>query len=285
MDKIGLTGASGVMGQALRKKFPNYEWICFPEEGDILNPVELKNWLRESESWRGIVHFAAIVPTHLVDEDPALALRVNVEGTCALLSQVVKKGGAPWFFLASTGHVYASSPGVLTENSPTEPISLYGLTKLQAEQWAAAFASKHGLPVCIGRIFSCHSALHPKTYFIPSMVEKISNAPQGGVLEVRGLKGTRDFQSAEQVCAAIEFLFRKKATGIFNIASGQSVQLLDLVQKIQKKLHREDVKIIPLDQETSHLSASVDKLKKIGFTPGVDWEELLAIEQKVRPIC
>lgn len=273
MKKIGLTGGSGIMGQTLRKNFPNFEWFLFEKE--ILNSEEIASWLKDTGPLDALIHLAAIVPTHLVEADPAQAIRVNVEGTCRLLFELQKNSKQiPWVFIASTAHVYASSPAPLTEESPLSPISLYGLTKLQAEQWALEFG-KSELNICIGRIFSTSSPLHPDSYFLPSMIRKISGAPPGATLEVRGLHGTRDFLTADQVCQAIQFLMNKKSTGIFNVAGGQPLKLFDVVQKIKSRLGRNDIKIVPLEKDTSHLSGNVDKLKKLGFTPKPDLDELL----------
>ncbi len=274
MQTVGITGASGIMGQVLMKNNPDINWVSF--EGDLLNPGDLKNWFEGlGHKTEKFIHLAAIVPTHLVDQDPIKAMRVNVEGTCLFLEQVRQHNPQAWIFLASTAHVYASSETPLREESKLEPISWYGLTKLHAEQWASALSGRYEMPLCIGRIFSCSSPLHPKTYFLPAMVEKISKAPRGGKLEIRGLKGTRDFQTAEQACAAIRFLMDRKAQGVFNVASGVPVKLHDLVLEIQKRLGREDVKIVPLDTETSHLTADVSKLKELGFQPRFDLGELL----------
>ncbi len=275
MARIGLTGASGIMGQTLRKNFPSVEWLPF--EAEILNSADIKKWIKDSGSFDAVIHLAAIVPTHLVDADPARALKVNVEGTVNLLEclREAYSSNYPWIFLASTGHVYASSDRPLTEVAPLAPISLYGLTKLQAEEWAGEYQRRFKQLICVGRIFSSSSPLHPETYFIPAMIRKISQAGRGAVLEVHGLKGTRDFQTADQVSQAIHFLFEKKATGIFNIASGASIRLVDLVARIQKRLGREDVKVVALDRDTSHLNADVEKMKKLGFAPCADLDALL----------
>ncbi|MBI3534859.1 MAG: NAD(P)-dependent oxidoreductase [Deltaproteobacteria bacterium] len=274
MLKIGLTGSIGVMGQVLKNNFQNYSWDCF--SGDILNTDDVNDWLKNSHSWDGLIHLAAIVPIHVVKQDPIHALRVNVEGTCRLLEGLSKNlSKRPWFFLASTCHVYASSHELLKETSTTLPITAYGLTKLQAEQWTSVYERNQEFKICIGRIFSCSSRLHPKSYFIPSMIEKILNAPRGAALQIRGLDGVRDFQSADHACKVIEFLFQKRAAGIFNIASGMPVRLFDVVKRLQKKLDREDLMITPLDADVSSLASDLEKLRSLGFVPGVDLERLL----------
>jgi nucleoside-diphosphate-sugar epimerase len=277
MNKIGITGGSGIMGQTLRKNFPEYDWVLF--ENDILNSLEIDDWLKNAGPFDAMLHLAAIVPTQWVEADPAQAIRVNVEGTCRLFSALskIKKSGLPfpWVFFASTGHVYASSNEPLTEESPLSPLGFYGLTKLQAEQWAIEMSNKLDFKICLGRIFSTCSPLHPETYFLPAMIKKINDAPSNAVLEVRGLLGTRDFLTADLACHAIHFLMKKKGEGIFNISSGKPLKLLSLVKEIQKRLGRDDVKIVALEIETSHLIGNNNKLKKLGFDPQLSLDGLV----------
>lgn len=277
MKRIGITGGNGIIGQTLQKKFNHLEWTGF--QGEILNSSEINAWLEKAGDLDAVIHLAAVTPTHQVNENPTQALRVNAEGTCRLLEAIGKtRKNAPnslWIFLASTCHVYASSNQPLTETSPLDPISLYGLTKLQSEQWAQALQKTYGFQLCIGRIFSTSSPQQPPTYFLPAMIKKISTASKGSTLSIRGLLGTRDFTTPEQVSHVIYFLMKNQSTGIFNIASGSPIKLLDLVKKIQKLLKREDLIINPLDQETYHLIANVEKLRKLGFETQQDLDILI----------
>ena len=267
-ERIGLTGARGVLGRSLQRDCPDVEWVLFP--GDIRELPMVKKWLTEAGPLDGVVHLAAIVPTVKVEANPAEAIRANVEGTVNILDAARGLVSQPWVFLASSSHVYASSAEPLSEDSLLSPVSLYGLTKRQAEDWALTYQQKFNLPVCVGRIFSFSSPWQDGSYFIPGLIRKISEAPRGAKLEIFGLHGTRDFLSTEQISAVIKFLFTKRAAGIFNIGSGQSVRLLDVALEVQRRLGRDDVQIIPLEKGTAHLNAKVDKLKGLGLQSHFD---------------
>lgn len=100
-----------------------------------------------------IFHLAAIVGYPACARSPELAMAVNVGGTEAIAESA---GKVPIVF-ASTGSAYGKVEGICTEDSPCEPLSLYGQTKRSAElillergdavilRFATAFGLSHRL--------------------------------------------------------------------------------------------------------------------------------------------
>jgi len=273
--RIGLTGARGVLGRSLQRDWPQPGWQPFP--GDVRSVPALSDWLAQSGPLAGVIHCAAMVPTARVQSQPLDAFQVNAGGTCNLLEAVrrLPREQQPWLFCASSSHVYASSVTALREDAPLRPVSLYGLTKLQGEQCATAYQEHFQLRVCVGRIFSFSSPLQAESYFIPALVRKIFTAPRGAVLRIPGLQGTRDFLTTAEIGRAIRLLFEQRASGVFNIASGRSVRLLDVALAIRRRLNREDVQIEAPDEGTVHLNADIEKLRQAGITPHLDFDALL----------
>ncbi len=266
--KIGVTGASGVLGRSLRALAD-----FVPFEGDITSLEETRSWITHcaQSGVRSILHLAALVPTQSIEEAPQKGIEVNTLGTCHLLTSVsslANQGYKPWLFIASTSHVYASSDEPVDENSPTDPVSLYGLSKLHAEQWAERLSKKAQLPLCVGRIFSYSSPLQAESYFLPGILHKLRGAESGSTLSIPGLAGKRDLWSAEEVAKAILFLEQKQAVGVFNLASGEATVLRDVVHVAKRLLRREDVQIDEPDRNSErpvHLVADTSKLVRLGF--------------------
>ena len=275
MIRLGATGLGGVLGRSLRARLKDVEWASF--EGDICDPKAVASWYADAGRIDGLFHLAAVVPLREVEADPPRAVRVNVEGTCAVLDAVAKSGAPrPWVLLASTSHVYASSAAALKETSAVGPANAYGRTKLQAEEWADFYARKHGLNLCVGRIFSYSTPEQPESYFVPAIIKKLSAAPRGATLEIPGIQGTRDFLTPELICEAFEALFRKRAAGTYNIGTGSAVKLLDIVSAVRARLGREDLVIVPRDEGTVHLRADVSKLRGLGVELRFDLAALIA---------
>jgi nucleoside-diphosphate-sugar epimerase len=263
--RIGLTGSTGVLGQALISNWTDVEY--HPFKSDISEIKKVEEWYKNAGVLDAVIHLAALVPVDLVKSDPLRAFEVNVGGTCNLL-EVVRKSSEekkPWIFYCSTSHVYETSLKPLKETSPMNPVSLYGQTKAQGDKWCDIYRSQYNLPICVGRVFSYSSPKQPQSYFLPSMIQKIKTAPLGATIEVRGLHGTRDFLTPVQIAQAIEFLFKKKASDTFNIATGHGVRLLDLVVALQEKLGRKDLKVSAPETDTNHLVAYVEKLAMAGL--------------------
>ena len=279
---IGVTGSTGVLGRALLKHWStsNQDVKFVPFKGDIQNYAELDAWFGTMDKLDGLVHLAAIVPTGQVDGDPLKAFRVNTLGTLNLLEICrlrFTKDTCPWIFLASTSHVYASSSDrqFVTETSPVSPVSTYGVTKAQGDAWAELYRSKYSLPVCTGRIFSYSAPDQAASFFIPSLLQKIRDAPSNARLEIRGLDGTRDFITVQQIVEAIQVLFTARAIGVFNIGTGVAVKLFDIAQTVREKLGRTDVIIVSTGTDTHHLAADVKKLNEAGFRATFDMNTLL----------
>jgi nucleoside-diphosphate-sugar epimerase len=104
----------------------NERFTCW--KGDILDRPALK---RELEGADTVVHLAAVVGYPLCKKLPDLARAVNVDGTANVLE--LAPAGASIVY-ASTGSNYGEVEGVCTEDTPLNPLSLYGETKTEAEQ-------------------------------------------------------------------------------------------------------------------------------------------------------
>jgi nucleoside-diphosphate-sugar epimerase len=96
--------------------------------GDILEPGLLA---RELEGADAVVHLAALVGYPLCKKFPVRATQVNVEGTERLLDLLPSETALVY---ASTGSNYGEVVGICTEDTPLNPLSLYGETKTRAEE-------------------------------------------------------------------------------------------------------------------------------------------------------
>lgn len=247
--------------------------------GDVRDAAAIERALIKEESIDAVIHLAAIVPKQIVDLDPKAAFDVNVGGTLNILEALRKRQSlglpVPWSFLASTSHVYASSKQPLSEDSLRRPFTLYGLTKLQAEEWFEVYARDHGFRVSIGRFFSFSAPTQSHHYFIPAMVRRIDQAAKGEKLVVSGVNGTRDFMRVSQVCSGVSFLFDRKATGVFNVSTGRPVPLLDVIRRLARLMGRNDLEISGKDDAPNFLSSDSSKLKALGLVLEDETDQLL----------
>lgn len=97
------------------------------EELDVLDHARLRRALRGADV---VVHLAAIVGYPACNRQPEEARRVNVDGTHSVLDALPPDARLVY---ASTGSNYGAVAGVCDEDTPLQPLSLYGETKTLAE--------------------------------------------------------------------------------------------------------------------------------------------------------
>lgn len=157
-----VTGARGQLGQALLELYPDAlgvdldEWDVAEPPPASLPPVDL------------VLHGAAWTNVDGAEADPDGAWRANVQGTrnvCAL--------GAPVVAL-STDYVFdGTKREPYVESDPTSPRSVYGRTKLEAEQ-----AVTHGWVVRSSWLFGWTS-----TNFVRTMLRLAEDRDEVAVVD------------------------------------------------------------------------------------------------------
>ena len=113
-------------GQALLQHFihPNFSFT----EADVRDRSTLEKELQKADA---VIHLAALVGYPLCKKLPREAMEVNVQGAKNVL-ELAPKGTR--LIYASTGSNYGEVEGICTEETPLNPLSLYGRTKTQAER-------------------------------------------------------------------------------------------------------------------------------------------------------
>ncbi len=113
-------------GQAMVPLFirPNFSFAKVDiRDRDALKP--------ELEGADAVIHLAALVGYPLCKKMPREAVEVNVDGTVNVLDLMPKDAR---LLYGSTGSNYGEVVGICTEDTPLNPLSLYGETKTRAEE-------------------------------------------------------------------------------------------------------------------------------------------------------
>ena len=146
--KILVTGGAGYIGSTLIPMLleRNYEVVLFDKfmwgvkpilhfatdpkltiiTGDIRNKEEVKDAMKGCDM---VIHLAAIVGYPACASDRDSAISTNVEGTRNIVDQLDGRD----IIFASTGSTYGKVEGICTEDTPIDPLTLYGSTKWEAE--------------------------------------------------------------------------------------------------------------------------------------------------------
>jgi len=122
---------------------PNFSMVV----GDIRDTDSLKKVVEDKDV---IIHLAAIVGYPACEKDHKVTKEVNLEATKNLVDMLSDN---QVILFGSTGSNYGAVEGVCTEETPLNPLSLYGVTKTEAERYimenckavAYRFATAFGL--------------------------------------------------------------------------------------------------------------------------------------------
>ena len=135
MKSILLTGAYGQLGLSFGKLFHSKYEIYFsgrnynPKSGiylDITNPIlydEVLNLIKPDL----VINFAALTNVDLCEKNPELGYSINLGG----LTNLVDLFDGP-IIQISTDYVFDGEDGPYEENDITNPINIYGASKLES---------------------------------------------------------------------------------------------------------------------------------------------------------
>jgi UDP-glucose 4-epimerase len=196
------------------------------------------------ENLRGI-EWVFHLATHCVRlslEDPGTNHDVNATGTLNVL-RAAKEAGVKRLVYCSSSEVYgnasATSGGIsLNEESPKNPTTIYGASKLVGELYTLSFHQTYGLPCMVVRPFNAYG---PRSHLQGAEGEVI---PRFAVWIKAGLQPvifgsgqqTRDFTYVEDTAAGIvAAATNEKLLGdTVNLAHGEEVSVLTLARILSK---------------------------------------------------
>ena len=239
---------------------------------DLDRAADVERAVRACGGVDALVWLAATIgQSGTVDDSAHEDVRVMVEAPLQLV-----RGLDP----APAALVYLSSIEVygrprylpVDEDHPTEPFTAYGVAKLCAEQYVAIAGALRGTAVALLRIAFIYGPGQHDTNVIPRF---IAAARRGEAPVVHGTgDDIRDDVHVRDVADAVVAALRHRASGAFNIASGQPHTLLDVARAVCRL---EGGTLVP--RHVEGVNGWVDRWYGIerarssfGFAPAVDFE-------------
>ena len=169
-------------------------------------------------------------------EDIPLLLKV-LETICASPN----RDRLHFVFFSSGGAVYGNARDgkPSAETDPCEPIGWYGHAKLAAERLIEEYGRRHGLVYTILRISNPYGfpvPAHKPQGVIPFIIK---SARDGSPLSIWGDGSARkDFLHHTDFVPALEGVIRTRATGIYNVSSGQSHSVKEVIAFAEEAIGR-----------------------------------------------
>ena len=196
--------------------------------GDIDGETAWDHALREVQ---GIVHLAARV--HKGGDEEAFR-RVNVEGTHRLAEEALRAGVRRFVFVSSLAAV-GSCAGVqaVTEETPTNPLTPYGRSKLCAEQALRKMTAYGDMEIVVVRPPLVYGPGNPGNLMrLMRWVARGLPMPVAAVHNRRSFVGIRNLVDFLALC-----LRHPGAAGeIFHVADGEAISTPELVRRLAAAL-------------------------------------------------
>jgi len=178
-----------------------------------------------------LIHLATLTSVDAAAADPRRAHWLNVEGSRKWLD-AAGRSGCGRFVYVSTAHVFAPPPAGerLTEASPLGPVTVYGRTKLAAEDALASGVLRYpGLELTVARVFGVRSKALRPGFLWTRLVEQ---ARAKNYRPIAGARCVRDYLDAADVCAALlRLAVAGKAPRVALVCSGIEVTVRELAER------------------------------------------------------
>src|SRR3989344_1859136 len=171
----------------------------------------------------------------------------------------------------------------ITEEHPTNPLSLYGIHKLTTEKYFVLYNKIHGIPTTVLRLtnpYGERQQIKHSKYSMPGWFMRL--AMEDKTINIFGDgEQLRDYIHINDIVDAFLLVGIKKETDgeIYNCGIGQSVTFKKMVDLVTKIVGSGKVKHVPWPEnyekeETGHCEVDISKLKRATI-----WQPIISIEE------
>ena len=272
MARVLVVGGAGYIGGWLTDKLVEaghsvrvYDLLLYEERylkdvdfvfGDILDYENLHSHLDWADT---VIWLAALVGDPACALNPGVTRKINVDTVDWLCRTFHGR-----IIFPSTCSVYGANDELVDEGSPTDPLSLYALAKLEAEE---VIMSKRPDSLIlrlatIAGVGDSHSRI--RMDLVVNLL--VMRAKLIGHLQVFGGQQFRPMLHVRDVATAIVPHVDSDAEGIFNLGA-ENDTIAEIAERIVKRVHIGEIEYVDVPfQDTRNYRVSFDRAEKeLGF--------------------
>jgi nucleoside-diphosphate-sugar epimerase len=230
-------------------------------KGDVRDEAVVRAALRRADV---VVHLAGIVGAAACDRDPVLAATVNLDSV-RLLDRLRSPDQIVIYPNTNSGYGATSGQEFCTEETPLEPISLYGRTKVEAER--ALLGSPNAVALRLATVFG----VSPRMRLDLLVNHFVHAAATDGYLVIFEKDFKRNFVHVRDVADCVLHAIRNapRMTGrVFNLGlDSANLSKEELARKVREHVPNFYVHFAPIGQDPDKRNYVVSsaRLKAAGF--------------------
>jgi UDP-glucose 4-epimerase len=210
-------------------------------------------------------HLAAQIDVRVSVERPALDADVNIVGTLQVL-EAAREHGTKVVFSSTGGAIYGECGGPAAEDHVRAPLAPYGVSKLSAEEYIAAYNRLYGtshVALRYGNVYGPRQDPHGEAGVVAIFMNALRD---GRTPRIYGDGSqTRDYVFVGDVVAAT------LAAGghggcVFNVGTGTETSVVELYERIQR--------VSGIERLAQHAEPRAGELQRSVLDPSLARREL-----------
>ncbi len=294
MEKVAVTGGAGFIGSHLAEELVSrcYRVTIVDDlsTGKIENVERLNKrggveFVRGSitdlpalrrvfEGARFVFHLAALPSVPRSIKDPLASHEVNATGTLNVLI-AARDAGVSKVIYSSSSSVYGDTPVLpKREDMMPHPLSPYAVAKATGENYCQVFELVFGLPTASLRYFNVYGPRQDPDSQYAAVIPRFIKRTRAGEPPIIFGDGeqTRDFTFVKDVVRANILAAESRASGVYNIGSGERVTLNELARLIIRLSGRDLIPRYGAERpgDIRHSLADISRAKGFGYQPEYD---------------
>ncbi|MDB4598730.1 NAD(P)-dependent oxidoreductase [Candidatus Pseudothioglobus singularis] len=280
--RIAIIGGGGFLGRALIERLDSegYELILIHRKSSVINYSKKHKFVPYEKVGDNVFDGTNIVCDVFInlawkgvsgsDRNNKDQITYNIPLTLWSVELAKALNCNHWIGFGSQAE-YGNSDVKLYESMQTNPNTLYGFSKVASSYSALSLCKAYEIKGTWVRLFDPYGPGDANYWFIPHLINSLM---KGNRPELTKCEQLWDFIYIEDAVGAIVSLIEHKANGIFNLGSGSTVSLKEVVEHV-RKYTKTNIKplygsIAYRKDQIMHLESSIKKITlRTGWTPKV----------------
>jgi UDP-glucose 4-epimerase len=301
MKRVLITGGAGFIGSALVPELEKYgysvyvldnlsfgkrELLDIPDDRFFLADITDRSMVQKvmteiAPHW--IIHLAAIHFIPYCNQNPYESANINIQGTMNILDAAKNLDCLEKVLFASTAAVYPIVDTPIAEIFTTNPLDIYGLSKLAGERLMNEFYLETHIPSIVCRFFNAFGPRETNPHLIPEIHRQVVDGKR--IIQLGNLDPKRDFIHTSDMSSALRLLLEKFDLGIdtFNIGSGIEYSVRDVVKSFERAIGEPiEIQVDPArvrKVERQHLCADMGKLSEF-----LNWKPTVNLDRGIQQL-